>query len=67
MFDGLKLSLARGSGIATYTRMLTRAHELGVLYSTSLYPPKIRLLGEIAFFDEKRPRITYPSSPCPSN
>ena len=59
IFDGLNLSLARGTGIATYTRMLTRAahdlgHEVGVLYSTPFTPAKDRLLREIAFFDEKR-------------
>ena len=59
IFDGLNLSLARGTGIATYTRMLTRAahdlgHEVGVLYSTPFTPAKDPLLREIAFFDEKR-------------
>jgi len=62
IFDGLNLSLARGTGIATYTRMLTRAahdlgHEVGVLYSTPFTPAKDRLLREIAFFDEKRPSM----------
>ena len=60
IFDGLNLSLARGTGIATYTRMLTRAahdlgHEVGVVYSTPFTPAKDPLLREIAFFDEKRP------------
>src|SRR5215831_9375405 len=59
IFDGLNLSLVRGTGIATYTRMLTRAahdlgHEVGVVYSTPFTPAKDRLLREIAFFDEKR-------------
>src|SRR5437763_9272888 len=63
VFDGLNLSLARGTGIATYTRMLTRAahdlgHEVGVLYSTPFTPAKDRLLREIAFFDEKRPSMS---------
>ena len=63
IFDGLNLSLARGTGIATYTRMLTRAahdlgHEVGVLYSTPFTPAKDRLLREIAFFDEKRPSMS---------
>ena len=63
IFDGLNLSLARGTGIATYTRMLTRAahdlgHEVGVLYSTSFTPAKDPLLREIAFFDEKRPGMS---------
>jgi glycosyltransferase involved in cell wall biosynthesis len=59
IFDGLNLSLAQGTGIATYTRTLTRAahdlgHEVGVVYSTPFTPPKDRLLREIAFFDERR-------------
>ena len=63
IFDGLNLSLTRGTGIATYTRMLTRAahdlgHEVGVLYSTPFTPAKDRLLREIAFFDEKRPSMS---------
>src|ERR1700756_4934827 len=62
-FDGLNLSLRRGTGIATYTRILTRAahelgHEVGVLYSTPFTPAKDRLLREIAFFDEKRPEMS---------
>ncbi len=60
-FDGLNLALARGTGIATYTRALTRAahdlgHEVGVVYSTPFTPAKNPVLREIAFFDEKRPR-----------
>src|SRR6516225_3057808 len=63
IFDGLNLGLPRGTGIATYTRMLTRAahdlgHEVGVLYSTPFTPAKDRLLREIAFFDEKRPSMS---------
>jgi glycosyltransferase involved in cell wall biosynthesis len=63
IFDGLNLSLARGTGIATYTRMLTRAahdlgHEVGVLYSTPFTPAKDPLLREIAFFDERRPGMS---------
>jgi glycosyltransferase involved in cell wall biosynthesis len=59
IFDGLNLSLRRGTGIATYTRTLTRAahdlgHEVGVVYSTPFTPAKNPLLREIAFFDEKR-------------
>jgi len=59
IFDGLNLSLRRGTGIATYTRILTHAahdlgHEVGVVYSTPFTPAKNQLLREIAFFDEKR-------------
>jgi glycosyltransferase involved in cell wall biosynthesis len=63
VFDGLNLSLAQGTGIATYTRMLTRAahdlgHEVGIVYSTSFNPAKDALLREISFFDEKRPSMS---------
>ena len=39
-FDGLNLSLERGTGIATYTRMLAGVardlgYEIGVVYSSS--------------------------------
>jgi glycosyltransferase involved in cell wall biosynthesis len=59
IFDSLNLALARGTGIATYTRLLTRTardlgHEVGIVYSTPYTPPKDPLLREIAFFDEKR-------------
>lgn len=60
IFDGLNLSLAQGTGIATYTRLLTRVahdlgHDVGVVYSTPFTPPADPLLREIAFFDAKRP------------
>src|SRR5215467_5164483 len=63
IFDGLNLGLPRGTGITTYTRILTRAahdlgHEVGVLYSTPFTPAKDPLLREIAFFDEKRPSMS---------
>jgi glycosyltransferase involved in cell wall biosynthesis len=59
VFDGLNLSLTQGTGIATYTRILTRiahdlGHEVGVVYSSRFTPPKDPALREIAFFDEKR-------------
>lgn len=59
VFDGLNLSLTEGTGIATYTRLLTRTahdlgHEVGIVYSSRFTPPKDGLLREIAFFDEKR-------------
>jgi glycosyltransferase involved in cell wall biosynthesis len=59
VFDGLNLSLTEGTGIATYTRILTRTahdlgHEVGIVYSSPFTPPKDALLREITFFDEKR-------------
>ena len=55
-FDGLNLSLERGTGIATYTRLLAGiardlGHEIGVVYSSRNRPSKNPLLREIAFFD----------------
>ena len=55
-YDGLNLSLARGTGIATYTRLLAGivrelGYEVGVVYSSPGRPPKNQLLREIAFFD----------------
>ena len=57
-FDGLNLSLERGTGIATYTRLLARmardlGHEIGVVYSSPGRPAKNPLLREIAFFDSR--------------
>ena len=55
-FDGLNLSLTRGTGIATYTRcleQLTRqlGHKSGVLYSRLSRFPREELLQEVSFFD----------------
>jgi glycosyltransferase involved in cell wall biosynthesis len=59
VFDGLNLSLKQGTGIATYTRTLTRVaghlgYQVGVVYSTPFTPARDPKLREIAFFDEKR-------------
>ncbi len=59
IFDGFNLSLAQGTGVATYTRMLAQVvhelgYEIGVVYASAQTPPKNRLLREVAFFDEKR-------------
>jgi glycosyltransferase involved in cell wall biosynthesis len=58
-YDGLNLSLSQGTGVATYTRMLTRVvrdlgYDIGIVYTSLQTPPKDRLLREVAFFDEKR-------------
>ena len=55
-FDGLNLALPRGTGIATYTRMLANivrelGYEVGAIYSSPNRPPKNPLMREIAFFD----------------
>ena len=58
IFDGLNLALERGTGIATYTRMLAQivrglGYEVGVVYSSPRRPAKNPLLREIAFFDAR--------------
>jgi len=57
-FDGLNLALERGTGIATYARMLVSlgrdlGHEIGVVYGSATRPAKNPLLREIAFFDRR--------------
>jgi glycosyltransferase involved in cell wall biosynthesis len=57
-FDGLNLSLERGTGIATYTRMLTRVArdlgcEVGVVYASPQRPAKNLVMREISFFDSR--------------
>jgi glycosyltransferase involved in cell wall biosynthesis len=57
-FDGLNLALERGTGIATYARLLARlarelGHEVGVVYGARGRPSKNPLLREIAFFDRR--------------
>ncbi|HUC11378.1 MAG TPA: glycosyltransferase family 1 protein [Stellaceae bacterium] len=58
-YDGLNLALAQGTGVATYTRILTRVvrelgYDIGIVYNSIQTPPKDRLLREVAFFDEKQ-------------
>ena len=58
-YDGLNLSLERGTGIATYTRALAQVardlgHEIGVVYSAPAQPSKNLLMREIAFFDSRQ-------------
>jgi glycosyltransferase involved in cell wall biosynthesis len=57
-YDGLNLSLERGTGIATYTRVLTQlarelGREVGVIYNARDTPARDPLLREITFFDER--------------
>ena len=57
-FDGLNLSLERGTGIATYTRMLAQivrdlGYDVGVVYGSPQRPAKNLLLREIAFFETR--------------
>ena len=64
-FDGLNLSLERGTGIATYTRLLAGiardlGYDIGVVYSSRNRPSKNPILREISFFDyrdeDRRPK-----------
>ncbi len=53
-YDGLNLSLERGTGIATYTRKLAQiardlGFEVGVVYSSPKRPAKHPLLRDISF------------------
>ena len=56
VFDGLNLALPRGTGIATYTRMLMRVlrdlgNDVRVVYETPFAPPANGLLQDVLFFD----------------
>jgi glycosyltransferase involved in cell wall biosynthesis len=56
--DGFNLSLAKGSGIATYARNLTSTlqglgHQTQILYGPTAKPGSNNLLNEIALFDAK--------------
>jgi len=65
-FDGLNLSLERGTGIATYTRILAQVvrdlgHEIGIVYGSPTRPAKNPLMREIAFFDSREAApVAYP-------
>jgi glycosyltransferase involved in cell wall biosynthesis len=57
-YDGFNLSLEQGTGILTYTRMLTQVaqnlgNEIGVVYSARQKPSKNETMREIAFFDNR--------------
>jgi len=60
-FDGLNLALERGTGIATYSRILTQVahslgHEVGVVYSSPHALAKDARLRDAAFFDARQPK-----------
>lgn len=59
-FDGLNLALERGTGIATYTRMLTAlardaGHEVGLVYSSPRRPLRDPSLRTGDFLAPRRP------------
>lgn len=70
--DGFNLAMPRGTGVATYGRVLTQAltaagHEIDMLYGMNMGPRTPRLLREIIFFDsldsEKHPAKPIPFTP----
>jgi glycosyltransferase involved in cell wall biosynthesis len=65
LYDGLNLSLATGTGVATYTRGLMKAarqlgYETAVLHSTARPLPKDPMLREIMLFDNEPARPIGP-------
>jgi glycosyltransferase involved in cell wall biosynthesis len=55
-YDGLNLALQRGTGIATYTRLLMNkardlGHSVSAVYSVPIPPAKNAALREISFYD----------------
>ncbi len=65
-FDALNAAMKKGTGVATYARMLAQTatalgHETGLLYSTRRRLPRHPLEREVAFFDDT-PQIDLPSA-----
>ena len=59
VYDGRNLTLDQGTGIATYTRMLTQivrqlGYDVGIVYGMSFTPAEDPVLGEVLFFDQMR-------------
>lgn len=59
-YDGLNLALARGTGIATYTRMLTAlareaGDEVGLVYSSPRRPLRDKRLRALDFIGPRQP------------
>lgn len=57
VYDGLNLALRQGTGIATYTRLLTHLarrldYEVGILYGTSFTPRRDPVLQDVMFFNQ---------------
>jgi glycosyltransferase involved in cell wall biosynthesis len=61
VYDGLNVVLGEGTGIATYTRVLTYiarslGYDIGILYGVPLPSTKDPFLQEVLFFDQMRAR-----------
>jgi len=59
IYDGLNPTLDHGTGIASYTQLLTRiartlGYDVGVVYATAFAPDADPLLQEVLFFDQMR-------------
>jgi glycosyltransferase involved in cell wall biosynthesis len=59
IYNGLDPTLDQGTGIASYTRLLTRiaralGYDVGVIYGTAFTPDTDPLLQEVLFFDQMR-------------
>src|SRR5947199_8072630 len=68
VYDGCNLTLGQGTGIATYTRTLTRiarslGYEIGVVYGSSFNPDKNPSLQDVVLFDQLRARNGYGRRP----
>ncbi len=65
LYDGLNISLKKGTGVATYVRSLiktarTLGYKTGVVHAIEGTPPKLPLLREIVLFDDTK---TQPLGP----
>ncbi|MDF1836166.1 MAG: hypothetical protein P1U62_15000, partial [Alteraurantiacibacter sp. bin_em_oilr2.035] len=61
LLDGYNLALAQGTGVATYSRNLSRemsnlGHDVSVLFGQRLHYGNEAILREIAFFDDSEKR-----------
>jgi glycosyltransferase involved in cell wall biosynthesis len=59
VYDGLNIALGEGTGIATYTRVLTQiarslGYDIGIVYGVPLPSAKDPFLQEVLFFDQMR-------------
>jgi glycosyltransferase involved in cell wall biosynthesis/SAM-dependent methyltransferase len=68
IYDGLNLALSKGTGIATYTKILAETsrglgYDVGVVYETPFSIPKDPRLQDILFFDQATVRRRPPREP----
>lgn len=68
VFDGLNLALRRGTGVATYTRVLaglarSLGHRTAILYSRRSRPPRDALEREVDFFDAEMRKSWFDVDP----